>query len=135
MSVRMPETWKKQKATLCNTFMHECLLLKSHTINFIERPNSNLTIWSRFFFFHRGLPFWHYRFRTSPSLLQFLALRPFCVEACRTATLPPSHTLFASVVVRSAFTVTTRFGLAVFYVHLLFGWRPCRFVVTAPNNY
>ena len=32
--------------------------------NFIEGPNSNLTIRSGFFFFHRGLPFRHYNLMT-----------------------------------------------------------------------
>ena len=57
----------------------------------IERPNSNLTIWSSLFFFHRGLPFWQYYLSTSLSPLQFVCSLPFFVEACLAADLPPLH--------------------------------------------
>ena len=73
-----------------------CGLLVSENITrpcFIERPNSNLTIPSGFFLFHRGLPFFkrgqsnklHWSIRNvSVRMIHvkpFTSPKPFCVKA------------------------------------------------------
>ena len=54
--IRLPQTRRNKS----HPHIRFCGLLVSENITrpcFIERPNSNLTIPSGFFFFHRGLPF------------------------------------------------------------------------------
>ena len=110
----MPETWNKKKllsATLSCMYAY----CRNRTQLFaLNGRTPTLRFGVAFCFFHRGLPFWHYCLRASFSLLQFVSSRPFLVEACRTASLLPSHMFVAYIVVHPALTAATRFGFSAF---------------------